>query len=129
MRPLVTVEDKSISDLYLLLGLLQGLRYQSNRIGLVKDMRHDEAIVEILDRGQISPALQGANVGDICDPLLVWFCRDKVPIEYIGIAMVRPDFFQFFVHFGLSGLRTDTQLAHTCTCVLVQVLAAKQPCG
>jgi hypothetical protein len=26
-------------------------------------------------------------------------------------------------------LRTDTQLAHTCTCVLVQVLAAKQPCG
>ncbi len=106
------MEDKSISDLFFLLGSFQGLCYQSDRIGLVKDMCHNKAIVEILDGGQIRPALQSANVGDIRDPLLVWLCRDKVSIENVGIAMVGADFFQLFVHFGLSGLRTNTQLAH-----------------
>ena len=108
----VTVEDKSISDLFLLFGLFQCLRHQSDRIGLVKDMCHKETIVEILDSGQISPALQSTNVGDIRDPLLVGFCRDEVPIENVWIAMVGADFFQLFVHFGLSGLRANPQLAH-----------------
>jgi hypothetical protein len=43
------VEDQSISDLFLLFGLFQGLRHQSDGIALVKDMSHNEAIVEILD--------------------------------------------------------------------------------
>jgi len=79
----VTVEDQSISDLFLLSGSLQSLCYQSDRIGLVKDMLHNGTIVEILDGGQIGLALQGVNVGDIGDPFLVGLCRDKVSIKYI----------------------------------------------
>ena len=100
----VTVEDQSISDLFFLFGLFQGLRYQSDGIVLVKDVRHNKAIKEILDGGQICPAVQSANIGDICDPLLVRFACHKVPIENVWIAVVGADFFQFFVQFGFSGL-------------------------
>jgi site-specific DNA recombinase len=39
-----------------------------------------------------------------CDPVLVRFACHKVPIENVWIAVVGADFFQFFVHFGFSGL-------------------------
>jgi hypothetical protein len=75
-------------------------------------MRHNEAIVEIFDGGQISPALLGADLGNIGDPLLVRLGSDKVTVEHIWVAMVGANFFQFFVQFWLSGLGTNAQLAH-----------------
>ena len=54
LRPLVTVEDQSISDLFFLFGLFQGLGDQCNRVVAVKDMSHNKAIVEVFDGGQIA---------------------------------------------------------------------------
>jgi hypothetical protein len=63
--PLVTVEDQSISDLFVLFGLLEGLGHQGNGVAAVQNMANDEAIVEILDDGQKRPALLQAAISDV----------------------------------------------------------------
>ena len=109
---LVTVEDESSSDLFSLFGLVHGLGDQTDGIVLSKDAGNDEAIEEIFDGGEIAPALLGQNVGHIGDPLLVRTGRHKVPVEHIGVGVVRSKLLQLLVHFPLSGSGVDAQLVH-----------------
>ena len=108
----VTVEDQSISDLFLLFGMFQGLGHQSNRVGLGKEMGDNETIVQVLDGRQICPALQGADISYIGNPLLVGLGSGKLTVEHIRIAVVGTDFLQLFVQFGLSRLRTEVEFGH-----------------
>ena len=68
---LVTVEDQSISDLLCLFGLSEGGCHQGNGIALRESMPDNEAIVQVLDRREIGPALLGQNVSHIGNPFLV----------------------------------------------------------
>src|SRR5689334_15957120 len=110
--PLVTVEDESSSDLFSLFGLMHGLSDHTNSIVPGKDTGNDEAIEEILDGGEIAPALLGQNVGDVSDPLLVGTSGYKVPVEHIGVGMIAAEFLQLSVYFPLASSGMDTQLVH-----------------
>jgi site-specific DNA recombinase len=46
------------------------------------------------------------------NPLLVRLGSHKVTVEHIGVAVVGANFFQFFMHFWLSGLGMNAQLPH-----------------
>ena len=100
----VTVEDQSISDLFLLFRLFQGLGDQGNGIIWFQNIRYDKTIQQVLDGGEVRPTLLGTDVGDIRGPFLVGFCGGKVAVEHIGVTVIGADVFQFFVHFGFSGL-------------------------
>ena len=69
--PLVTVEDDAISDLFFILGFLDRLGNQANRVVSFELMSNNETIIEVLNGGKIGPALLGVNIGDIGDPFLV----------------------------------------------------------
>src|SRR5512138_2844303 len=84
---LVTMQDQSFRDLFVFLGLLEGLQDQSNIIASMQDMPDNEAIEQVLDDGQISPALLQANEGNIGDPLLVGSLGDKIAVENIVVAV------------------------------------------
>src|SRR5215204_804970 len=58
---LVTMEEQAIGDLFFLLGLLEGVEHQANRVFGAHFMRHDKAIEQILDGGEIRPALLSRN--------------------------------------------------------------------
>jgi hypothetical protein len=75
---------------------------------------------QVFDRGKVRPALLCVDVGDIRNLLLVGPGRGEIAVQKIGCAMVESTFFQFFVHSGLSGARTDAQLVHqTQNCLVI----------
>lgn len=110
--PLVTVEDKSISDLFLLHGLVYGMSDQTNRILFGEVTGNDKAIEEILDCREIAPALLGHDIGNIGDPLLVGAGCHKISLEYIGVGVVCSEFFQLSICFSSSGSGLDTEFFH-----------------
>ena len=69
--PLVTMEDYSISDLFFFLSLFDRLGDQTDRVVAFELMGNNETIIEILDGGEICPALLGVDIGDIRDPFLI----------------------------------------------------------
>ena len=73
---------------------------QGNGIVWRKNMCNDETIKQVLDGGEVSPTLLSADVGDICDPLLVGFCGGKVAVEFTGIVVIDTDIFQFLYILG-----------------------------
>lgn len=107
LRPLVTVQDQSIRDLFVFLSLLNGLRNQGNIIAPMQNMPHDKTIEEILDDGQKSPAVLQADVGNVSDPFLVGSLGHKVPLQNIVVAVVDVQLFHFAVGIGLAGDRAN----------------------
>jgi len=71
LKPLVTVEDQSISDLFILCGFSHGLFDQSNRTLSPELMSYNKIVVQVLYCGQVCPTFACQDMGNICDPLLV----------------------------------------------------------
>jgi len=46
------------------------------------------------------------------DPFAVGACGRKVLVEQVGVFVIDPDFFQFFVQFGFTRHRTNVELVH-----------------
>ena len=88
MRSLVTMQNDARRVLNVLSSLSEGS--MDERPGVLRTdlMGHDEAIIEILDRREIRPALLGPNVGHIGDPLLIWLSGLKVALEQVRIVVV-----------------------------------------
>ncbi len=68
-------------------GLLESFEDKNQGVFSSQLVRHDEAIEQILDRGQIRPAASGRDIGDIRDPFLVGLAGTKLPVEHIFIMM------------------------------------------
>ena len=51
LKPLVTVEDESISDLFFIHGLAYGFGDKLKSVIALEYMRHDKTIVQVLDGG------------------------------------------------------------------------------
>jgi len=88
LKPLVTMEEQSMSDHFFLHGQFHGFQHQFKRILSGKGMSHDKAIMEIFDHREKGPTLLSRNEGYIRDPLLVWLRSNELPVETIGIAMI-----------------------------------------
>src|SRR5918995_5029642 len=86
---LVTMEEQAIGNLLFLLGLLEGVEYQTNRVFGTHFMCHDKAIEQILDGGEICPALLSRNIRNIGHPFLVGTTSSEFTIEQIVITMIR----------------------------------------
>lgn len=66
------MKDQVVSDLFFLLGLAHHAHNRTNRVVYVTTMRHDKAIIQILDSGEIPLILLSVHIGNILDPFLIW---------------------------------------------------------
>jgi len=86
--PLATVEDQSISDLFFFLSQLNSAGDQGHRVGKAERLGYDEPAKQVLDGGQVSPALPGSDVSDIGDTLLIRSRSHKIAVQHVIIAMI-----------------------------------------
>lgn len=70
--PLVTVEDESISDLFICKGIAESLQDQINCVSLLDGKAHNKTVVKVFDHREISPTLLCRDEADIGGPLLIW---------------------------------------------------------
>lgn len=109
---LITVEQQPGSDLFMLGGLLEGHVYQGLGVLASKLMRHDETIEQVLDGGEVAPALLRGNEGDICHPFLVGAGGGELTVEQVVIAMVDSQGGHFFVGFAFAGDGMNVEFVH-----------------
>ena len=62
----------------------QCIGYQSGRQGLIHGPAHQAAAAQIEHRGQVEPALVGADVGDVARPPVVRLARGEVLVDEVG---------------------------------------------
>ena len=87
LRPLVTVEGESTSDLFMFQSLADGVRYQGRRhIGADLPCQNN-LTAQVQYRTHIQHAAGNRNVGDICHPELIWFRLVKAAIQQIGLLV------------------------------------------
>lgn len=108
----VTVQEQPLGKPFLLVGLAEGLEDQRERVLASQVMSNNEPIEEVLDGGQISPALLGRNVGDIGDPFLVGLAGTKLPVEQIVIVVVDFGLGQLAEGFSSASHGVNVQLVH-----------------
>ncbi len=87
--PLVTVEDQSISDLFFVLGQLQGLGHQGYRVGEAEGVRHDIATKQILDGREIGPPLLRGDVGNVGHPFLIGAGGGKIALRGVSSPLCK----------------------------------------
>ena len=71
LMPLVAMQHQTIRLLFSLQGIFHGLLHKPNVIFAAETIADDEAIVEVLDYGQIAPVLAGAHISDVRNPFLI----------------------------------------------------------
>ena len=112
LMPLVAMEDQLGSDVFVLDGFLDGLVHQGLRVFLPEFMSHDEAIEQVLDGGEVAPALLGGDEGNIRDPFLIRVCSGEVTVEHILVPMVCSQFVSFLVGCAFSGDGMQIEFVH-----------------
>ena len=101
-----------MGELLFLLGLVEGLEDQRQRVLVPQAVSDNEAIEQVSDNRQIGPALLGGNVGDIGDPFLVGLAGVKLPVEQIVIVMVGFRGRQLAEEFPPASHRVNVELVH-----------------
>ena len=100
LKSLVTVEDQSSSDLFFFLSLFDRFGDQADGVIAIKLMSYNETILEILNGGEIGPALLGMDVGHISDPPLVGVVGCEISIQYIRVSVIDLIFREFLLGFS-----------------------------
>src|SRR5688572_4545695 len=109
---MIAMKEQFLCHLFSLFSLLEGLENETKGIVSTQLVGYDEAIEQILDSGQVGPALSGGDIGDIRDPFLVGLARRKLPLKYIFIVMVDLCLCHLSKDLPLASHGTNIQFVH-----------------
>ena len=110
--PLITMKDQLVHDPFFLLGQFDRAGNQTNRVLPSELMSHNKTIEQVFDRGEISPALLGLDIGHIRDPLLVRSGGREISSQEVRVPMGTLNSIQLLEDLSLPGHRTDPQFVH-----------------
>lgn len=83
--PLVTMEDESISDLFIDNCVSKGLQDQIDCIRLLHGKTNNKTVEKVFDHRQISPTLFRRNKANISRPFLIGSNSMEVPMQEIAV--------------------------------------------
>ena len=110
LRPLVTVECKSTSDLFLLKSISDRIRDQRRRHIRADLPCQDGLGAQVQYGAHVQHASGNGNIGDICHPELIWLCLIETAIEQIRIPV--NGLLVACIGFAATNDRQQTQLSY-----------------